>query len=181
MFPVMGRMLVVTLIGLKKCGKTTTAEALISEFKRRGLSVGGVKFMPNSTMNLDIEGKDTWRHRKAGADFVISLSRGEIGFIGDIEGRASLDDAMRLVPEGTDILVCEGLNTDDPSVVKILLARDPGSIEETMAVRGIADGFTAISGIISSSGYSHPVLPVIDATDEKGVGELADLILAGKK
>ncbi len=170
-------MLIVSLIGLKKCGKTTTAEALIGEFRRRGFRVGAVKFMPNSTLTLDVEGKDTWRHRNAGAEFVISLSRGEIGYIGNVEGRATIDDALNIVPEGTDILVCEGYNTTDPGIIKIILARDPPSLEETMKVRGVKGDFLAVSGIISNTEFNHLDLPVLDATSPIQLKKLADLII----
>lgn len=170
-------MIIVSLIGLKKCGKTTTAEALITAFKKRGFIVGGVKFMPNSTITLDVVGKDTWRHREAGADFVISLSRGEIGYIGNVSGRASIDDALRLVPQGTEILICEGYNDPDPRIVKVLLAKDPDSLEETLNVRDMSEGFIAVSGIISTTGFHHPDLPVLDATSSEQLELLVDLIL----
>ena len=64
-------MIIVSLIGLKKCGKTTTSEALISEFKSRGMKVGGVKWMVQASFTIDTEGKDTWRHQQAGADFTV--------------------------------------------------------------------------------------------------------------
>jgi molybdopterin-guanine dinucleotide biosynthesis protein MobB len=170
-------MIIATLIGLKKCGKTTTAEALIGEFRRRSLRVGAVKFMPNSTMTLDMEGKDTYRHRQAGADFVISLSKGEVAFIGDTDKRADLDDALKLIPDGTDIVICEGLNTNHPDIVRIVLARDADHLEETLKVRDIGNDITAISGIISGTGYGNRKIPVLDATDPEQIKSLADLII----
>jgi molybdopterin-guanine dinucleotide biosynthesis protein len=152
-------MIVVSLIGLKKCGKTTTAEALIREFKRRELRVGGVKSMPHSSFTIDVKGKDTWRHREAGADFVVSLSKDELVFMErwgkergeegvnhentgseDGAGRPGLEDVLRLVPGDTDVLVCEGLTQDDPRILRIVLARSPDLLVETFEVRGIGRG-----------------------------------------
>ena len=169
-------MLVVSLIGLKKCGKTATAEALIAEFVKRGLNVGSIKVMPNSTLTLDVEGKDTWRHRRAGSGFVITLSRQEMGFIAATEGIPGLKEAMRLVPQETDVLICEGLNDTDPRVVKILLARDREMLEETKRIRGISDGYVAISGIISNEEVELD-LPVFNALKGDSVAALADLII----
>lgn len=175
-------MIIVALVGLKKCGKTTTAETLIGEFKRRGLKVGSIKFMPHSTITLDIEGKDTWRHRNAGSDFVISLSKGEIGYIGDIEGRATLADAFKLIPEDTDVMICEGLNEDHPDIFRILLAKDPSLLEETYEVRGIPESeFDAISGRISNVIQEHGSLPVYNATDPAQLNDLVDLIIRSSK
>ena len=170
-------MMIVSLIGLKKSGKTATAENLIREFGRRGLRVGSVKFMPNSRLTIDVKGKDTWRHRQAGADFVISLSKGEIAFIGKLEGRADIGNAIDLVPEGTDVLICEGYNSPDPGIIKILCARDEGQVEETIRIRGIREGFLAVSGIISSTGFQHPEYRVLDSTDPVQLSIMADLIL----
>ena len=137
------RMIIVSLIGLKKCGKTTTAEALIREFKRRGYRVGGVKYMPHSTFTIDIKGKDTWRQKEAGADFVISLSKDEIAYMEPrntgIDQRPALKDLVRLVPAGTDILICEGLTEDDPGVLRVVLARSAELMQETFETRGLSE------------------------------------------
>jgi len=171
--------MIVALIGLKKCGKTTTAEALISEFKRRGLKVGAVKFMPNSTFTIDTPGKDTYRHREAGADFVLSLSKGEMAYIQRMEGRAGLKDALRFVPQDTDILIGEGLNEDYPGIQRVVLARSPELLEETFEVRGIRKDtkIIALSGIMANTVRTHLDYPVFNATEPEGVSRLADLIL----
>jgi molybdopterin-guanine dinucleotide biosynthesis protein B len=170
-------MRIVSLIGLKKCGKTTTAENLIKELKCRGYRVGSIKFMPNSTMDLDVEGKDTWRHRNAGSEFIISLSKGELGFIKNIDGRATMDDALDLVPQGIDILICEGYNSNDPDIIKILCARDSSLLEETKRIREVDGGYAAISGIVSGTGYWDKELPVLDSNDTDDLKKLVDLIL----
>jgi len=162
-------MIIVSLIGLKKCGKTATAEALIREFKRRGYRVGGVKSMPHSKFTIDVEGKDTWRQKEAGADFVISLSKGELAYIErkekrgkkeerceelvrpeeevaepevceDVEQWATLENALRLVPDDTDILICEGLTQNDPRILRVVLAKSLELLEETFRVRGVETG-----------------------------------------
>ena len=181
-------MIIVSLIGLKKCGKTTTAEALISEFKKRGFRVGAVKVMPHSTFTIDTEGKDTWRQKQAGADFVISLSKDEMAYIEKKEGRAKLTDALRLVPQETDILICEGLTEDDPRISRIVLAKSMDLLKETFRVRGIEtrgeegqEGkgakIIALSGIMANEAREHPDYPVFNCTEPEGVKGLADLII----
>ncbi len=175
-------MIIVSLIGLKKCGKTTTAEALISEFKSRGMKVGGVKWMVHSNFTIDTEGKDTWRQKRAGADFVISMSKDELAFVQNRPDRPSLDDVLALVPEGTEILICEGLMDSRPNVIKVVVAKALETLNETFEVRGIKDGVIALSGIISNEALEHPEYPVFNCTLPKGAEGLADLILkeAGK-
>ena len=98
-------MIIVSLIGLKKSGKTTCVEALVREFKGRGMKVGAVKSMVHSRFTVDTEGKDTWRHQRAGADFVISLSKDEMAYIERRPARSRLDEFLRFVPSDTDVLV----------------------------------------------------------------------------
>ena len=179
MLPVSGPMIIVELIGLKKSGKTTTAEALIREFTSRGLKVGAVKSMRLSKFTVDTEGKDTWRHKEAGADFVISLSDGELAYIEKRKDHAGLDDALRYVPKDTDILICEGVAKDDPRVIRIVVAKEASLLDDTFEVRGIKGGVIALTGIMANIAGHHEKYPIYNCTDEKDVKELADLILTG--
>lgn len=172
-------MIIVSLIGLKKSGKTTTAEALISEFKARGRKVGGVKWMVQSNFTIDTEGKDTWRQKRAGADFVLSMSKDELAFIQNRPERPSFDDILALVPDDTDILICEGVETHIPGIFKVIIAKSPELLAETFEVRDIGDGVIALSGIIANEVTEHPDYPVFNCTEPDGVKGLADLILQG--
>ena len=171
-------MIIVSLIGLKKCGKTTTAEALIKEFKSRGLKVGGVKWMVHhSNFTIDTEGKDSWRHKRAGADFVISMSKDEMAFVQNSPERPSMDDVLTLAPDDADILICEGLTDDAPDVIKVVVAKAMETLNETFKVRGVKDGVIALSGIMANEMIEHPELPIFNCTSPGGAEGLADLIL----
>ena len=170
-------MIIVSLIGLKKSGKTTTAEALISEFKSRGMKVGGVKWMVQSNFTIDTEGKDTWRQKRAGADFVLSMSKDELAFIQNRPERPSFDNILALVPDDTDILVCEGVESDISGMIRVIIAKSSELLTETFEVRNSGDGVIALSGIISNELNSYPDYPVFNCTEPDGVKGLADLIL----
>ncbi|MBI5001026.1 MAG: molybdopterin-guanine dinucleotide biosynthesis protein B [Euryarchaeota archaeon] len=171
-------MIVVSLLGLKKCGKTTTAEALIREFKRRGFKVGGVKCMHHAAMTIDAEGKDTFRQMEAGADFVISLSKGEIAYIEKKKGRLSLADALRHVPCDSDIIICEGLEDDAPGILRVVLAKSPELLPETFKIRGVEGGVLALSGVMANKAKRRLEYPVFNCTVPRQVRALADLILS---
>jgi len=171
-------MIIVSLIGLKKCGKTTTAEALIKEFKSRGLKVGGVKWMVHTNFTIDTEGKDTWRQKRAGADFVISMSKDEMAFVQNRPERPSLNDVLAMAPEDTDILICEGLMDSRPDVIKVVIAKAMETLNETFEVRDVHDGVIALSGIIANGDAKHPTLPILNCILPGGAKRLADLIIA---
>ena len=60
---------VYSFIAWSGTGKTTYLERLIAELKRRGLRVAAVKHDAHR-LELDREGKDSWRFARAGAELV---------------------------------------------------------------------------------------------------------------
>jgi molybdopterin-guanine dinucleotide biosynthesis protein MobB len=61
------------IVGGKNHGKTTLIVELVQEFTRRGLPVGTIKHT-HHRHELDVPGKDSYRHRMAGAMAVGILS-----------------------------------------------------------------------------------------------------------
>ena len=67
-------MRVVAIIGSSGSGKTTLIERLIPVFMARGLTVSTIKHTHHHQFELDTPGKDSHRHRLAGASEVIVAS-----------------------------------------------------------------------------------------------------------
>lgn len=68
-------MRVISVVGWKNNGKTTLVVRLVEELTIRGLKVSTVKHAHHS-IDLDRPGKDSWRHREAGArEVVLATSR----------------------------------------------------------------------------------------------------------
>lgn len=63
----------VHIVGRKNSGKTTLVVELIGELSSRGLRVGSIKHT-HHRHELDVPGKDSFRHREAGASPVVILS-----------------------------------------------------------------------------------------------------------
>ncbi|MBD9215300.1 MAG: molybdopterin-guanine dinucleotide biosynthesis protein MobB, partial [Senegalimassilia anaerobia] len=53
----------VSIVGRHNSGKTTLIEKLIAELVGCGLDVGSVKHHSHVGFDIDIPGKDSWRHR----------------------------------------------------------------------------------------------------------------------
>jgi len=64
---------ILCFVGAKNVGKTTVLEKLIPELVNRGYRVGTVKHDVHG-FDVDREGKDTWRHGRAGASTVVISS-----------------------------------------------------------------------------------------------------------
>ncbi len=172
--------IIVNVVGLKKSGKTTVTEAIVARLRHIGYTVGTIKSMVRSRISLDVEGKDTWRHSRAGADFVISLSKGETVLIERHgEERRGYRDIERLIPAGTQFVVCEGLEDGTVEQLQICCLRSLDDLSETWKVRGLRDdSLIAISGLVASRGPGRNELPVLDVMDREHLRKLVSLIIA---
>lgn len=98
---------VVSIISKKNSGKTTLIEKLIPELKQRGYKVGTVKHDTHG-FNIDHEGKDTWRHKEAGAETVVISSPWKISLIKDVDTEIPLEQIASLYFSDMDIVITEG-------------------------------------------------------------------------
>ena len=65
---------ILSVVGRSNSGKTTLLEKLIRELARRGRHVGTIKHHFHGPVTVDVPGKDSWRHREAGARAVALVS-----------------------------------------------------------------------------------------------------------
>jgi formylmethanofuran dehydrogenase subunit E len=99
---------VLLISGRKKVGKTTLIERLVPELSARGYRVGTVKRHHSSApMNLDSEGKDSWRHRRAGAKAVALVSPSEMALFQNTEQHMTLEEAVSHL-KAVDVVLVEG-------------------------------------------------------------------------
>jgi len=96
------------LAGWSGSGKTTLMTALIPEFVARGLSVSTIKHAHHA-FDVDQPGKDSWRHRQAGANEVMVVSERRWALMHELRG-APEPGLDQLVPRITpvDLLLVEG-------------------------------------------------------------------------
>ena len=74
-------MKIITIVGIRKSGKTSTVTALIEAIRRRGKKVGTCKTIFCPTFSIDKSTSNTMRHRRAGSELVTSRARGETAFL----------------------------------------------------------------------------------------------------
>ena len=168
---------IIDVAGLKKSGKTTVVENIVTELKARGCMVGTLKKIHIPDFTIDTVGKDTYRHRAAGAEFVISLAPEEVAFIKHHQGQRKLSEIKELIPKSTEFLICEELNEDIDNISYIITLKTEEDLTKTYQVRTIDDKVLAISGVISNTNFKHEKYPVINSTTEDGRKELVDIII----
>ncbi len=98
---------IVCIVGASNSGKTTFLEKLIPELSRRGYRVGTVKHDVHG-FEMDHEGKDTWKHRKAGASVVTISSPAQIASIRQTTEEMGLAELVGRYYWTEDILLTEG-------------------------------------------------------------------------
>ena len=100
-------MRVVAIVGHSGSGKTTLIERLVPAAHRRGLSVSTIKHTHHHRIELDTPGKDSYRHRVAGAREVIVASDAGWARIAASPVAASIQDLLaELRP--VDLVIVEG-------------------------------------------------------------------------
>lgn len=140
--------------GWKNSGKTGLMERLVAEFDRRGLVVATVKHAHHG-VDLDQPGRDSHRHREAGAREVILASPRRWALMHELRGAAepALEDLLaRLSP--CDLVLIEGFKT----------APHP-KIETHRAVTGqplMAFGASDIRAVASDAPHPELTCPLFD-------------------
>ncbi len=132
---------VLSIVGCGKCGKTTLVERLVAELTRRGYNVGTLKHDVHG-FSMDHEGKDTWRHRQAGAKAVCIIGPDQIGLVRSINRDAFVAaDAIALLGP-VDLVITEGFKRESYPKIEIFSSvRNEGELlcgrnPELLAVAG---------------------------------------------
>ena len=97
---------ILSVVGNSGSGKTTLLVKLISRFKQRDLKVGTIKHDVHG-FEIDKPGKDSWRHKKAGAVTSIISSSSKIGIVKDVDHDHSPEELLSFF-SGTDLILAEG-------------------------------------------------------------------------
>jgi molybdopterin-guanine dinucleotide biosynthesis protein B len=98
---------IVSIVGKSNSGKTTLVEKLIPELIKRGYRVATIKHNKHG-FDIDHEGKDSWRHKKAGACTTVIACPTRIALIEDIDHDHSLGEIKDKYIKGADVILAEG-------------------------------------------------------------------------
>jgi formylmethanofuran dehydrogenase subunit E len=137
------------IVGRKNSGKTTLIEKVIPQLSARGYRVATVKHHHSERpIDIDWEGKDSWRHRKAGARAVAVISLSETALFQETDGSVSLSEVAANL-KGVDVVLAEGFRSEAHFEIRIAgesTPFDPGwaGHKKLLAVVG---GATPIDGI----------------------------------
>jgi molybdopterin-guanine dinucleotide biosynthesis protein B len=155
---------VVSVVGTSKAGKTTFLEKLIPELRRRGYRIGTIKHDVHDSFSLDQEGKDTWKHRQAGAQTVAISSPARVGLTKQVREEMTLDQLAALYFQDEDLVLTEGYKGGNKPKIEVCRKE-----RQTQPICSEKDGLVAVVSDFPTGG-GVPCFPLED------VGRVADFI-----
>jgi molybdopterin-guanine dinucleotide biosynthesis protein B len=120
---------IICIVGRSQSGKTTLIEKLIPVLKNKGYRIGTIKHS-HHIFDFDKSGKDSWRHKDAGADTVIIASPGKIAMVkNDHQGTL---DSLQGYFDDLDLVITEGYKgAHKPKIEVVRVARHGDSLLKT--------------------------------------------------
>src|SRR3989475_440143 len=113
---------ILCLVGRSNSGKTTLIERLIPVLVQDGSRIATIKHAGHG-FDLDTEGKDSWRLKRAGAKTVIVTSKGSLAMFTDVDEEIRVEQLReRYVRDGTDLIIAEGWKSE--GYPKVVVVRD---------------------------------------------------------
>ena len=110
---------IISIVGRSQTGKTTLIEKLIPALKQRGYKIGTIKHS-HHIFDFDKTGKDSWRHKDAGAETVIIASPGKIAMVKN-DHQGTLNGLLEFF-EDLDLVITEGYKKEDKPKIEVVRA-----------------------------------------------------------
>lgn len=154
---------IVSLVGFSGSGKTTFMEKLIPALAKHGLAVATIKHDVHG-FEMDKPGKDSWRHKQAGAVAAAISSASKIGLVMDADHDHDPRELARFFPQA-DIILTEGYKSGAYPKLEIFRPsatenKTPFCEHDPTLVAIVSDRKTALAA------------PHFDLTDAAGVADL---------
>lgn len=109
---------IVCVVGTSDSGKTTLLEKIVPELKARRYRVAVIKHDVHG-FEMDREGKDSWRLKRAGADAIVVSSPTKIALIEDVDHDLSLDELREKLRLQVDIILTEGYKRESYPKIEV--------------------------------------------------------------
>lgn len=152
------------IIGWKNAGKTSLMERLVADITARGLTVSTIKHVHHD-VDLDQPGKDTFRHRAAGAAEVVLAGARRFAIMHEHRGAELPLAAILARMVQVDLVLVEGYKRDQHAKVEVFRTGEGRSLiqPDDPSIRAVATDATITATV-----------PVLDLNDTHGI---ADFIL----
>lgn len=158
------------IAGYKNAGKTTLVVDLIREFRQRGVRIATVKHAHHA-FDIDHPGKDSHKHREAGAEEVIVASARRWAHIRELDatGEPSLDELLGHLGD-VDLVLVEGYKHGTHPKLELRRA----GVEAPL----LAPDDPAIRLIVADFPVGDANVPVLARNDVAAIADFIDAVPA---
>lgn len=168
----------VLFVGRQNSGKTTLLEKVIACLTRRGLDVATLKHHGHPDFEIDVPGKDSWRHRQAGAQSTCVLSSSRMALTRNLSSEMSCFDALELMPD-YDLVLVEGFRGVGLPAIELFRASNPKDQAAAPAMlqrlkSATTQGVDTAAAGAAERNPENPELPVALVTDMDELAQAAD-------
>jgi molybdopterin-guanine dinucleotide biosynthesis protein B len=139
-------------------------EKLIPELRRRGYRVATIKHNFHG-FDIDHEGKDSWRHKKAGARLTVIASPQRIAVIEDVSKDYELSELRDRYIRDVDIILSEGFKVNPHPKIDV--------VRSEMKHEPLCSAEDNLMAIVSNEPVDRGV-PCLDINDIQGVANLIE-------
>ncbi|MGD8190980.1 molybdopterin-guanine dinucleotide biosynthesis protein B [Brevibacillus ginsengisoli] len=151
--------MVVQFAGYSNSGKTTLLTQVIRYLSDQGLRVAVIKHDGGHDVQIDQEGKDTWRFHQAGSPLVAIQSKMQTAWF-DYSPISLAEIIERMAAGQPDLILIEGFKRE--AYPKLVLIR-------TEEDRELMDKLENPMAIVSWLSVDHPTLPVFSINDHVSI------------
>jgi len=163
---------IVSIVGKSDSGKTTLIEKIVPELVARGYRVATIKHDTHG-FEIDREGKDSWRHRRAGAHTVVISSPRQIAVIRDADRDLALAELRDRFIDDVDIIISEGFKRDVQPKIEVSRRERHSELLCTEDDNLVA---------VASNRKFELRVPCLDINDAKGLADIIEeKFLRGKR
>lgn len=160
-----------SIVGRSNTGKTTLIEKLIPELRQRGYRIATIKHNIHG-FDIDHEGKDSWRYKKAGARLTVIASPQRIAVIEDASKDYELSELRDRYIRDVDVILSEGFKGNPHPKIEV--------VRSEMKHEPLCSVEDNLMAIVSDESVERGV-PCLNIDDIRGIADLIeDKIMKGK-
>ncbi|RMF93305.1 MAG: molybdopterin-guanine dinucleotide biosynthesis protein B [Candidatus Schekmanbacteria bacterium] len=156
---------IISIVGKSNSGKTTFIEKLLPKLVERGYVIGTIKHHSHQDFEFDVKGKDSWRHKQAGAYQVIISSPNKLALVRNSESDLSLEEIRSKYFHNLDLIITEGYKRENFPKIEIFRK----GVHETI----LCDNDDKLIALVSDTDFPVDV-PKFSLDDAEGVAELIE-------
>ncbi len=148
----------IAFVGRHNSGKTTLVVQVIAALAQRGIDVGSVKHHGHVGFDIDVPGKDSWRHRESGANEVAVCSPDRFALMRELDEPLEAAQIVNMM-RPHDVVIVEGYRHSGLPTIEVMRGaneRDAAAAEAFLQAVASGDPFSFDAGSLGKDADRMP-------------------------